>query len=172
MPVTPADILLLRYSRAPFYDFLHSFPREHWPEVAKAALPFYTAVSAEESDNFSSRLLDVVAEGSHDRLLSLVRGVFTEFSYDDFSQLEDHYHDVLAVMSGLLESSLEAQVNMPDSVEWILGSERGDMHICFNLRGSAEDAAGKVRLDSPADIRRVGVSFSAFDRNIDRWCMI
>lgn len=172
MSVTLSEILHVRDSRAPFHDFLDSLPRTECEETALKSLPVFTVVGEDSAESFACKLRSAVSSCDADLLLALVRDSFSEFRYEDFSQLEGHYKDVLAVMGGLLSGFMEMESVSPGKVEWILGSEGGYMHICFNLRGSAEDAVGKLTFGSPASSVRIGVSFSAFDRTIDRWCLI
>ncbi len=162
-----ADLNFIRQSRLPLLMVLSAEKGSGRDALALEALPLYTSVSAEEAPTFRQRLRDYAASGNTDALIALIRDSFTEFRYDEFPQLEAHYQDVLALMAALLGAYLEKWDYRPGVVEWLLFTGKGKLHIIFNLRGSAEEAASKASFPTPAP--KIGVSFSAFDRTIDRW---
>lgn len=164
-----SDLFLIRDSRLPLLMALSTVEAARRDALAIEALPIFTDVGAQDAENFRERLRAYAASGNTDAMLALIRGSFTEFRYDDFPQLEAHYQDVLALMMALLGDYIEKCDFRPGVVEWIVASPDARRHIVFNLRGSAEEAAEKITFNDTPDAERIGVSFSAFDRTIDRW---
>lgn len=170
MLLSDSDLISIRDSRSPLIVALEQVPSDSLTDVCRRAVSIFTGVAAQEAPHFENTLRLMATSGDYDRLLSMIRESFTEFRYDDFPQLEGHYHDVLAVICGLLSDIVTDSSFRPGVVEWLLATGKGDLRIVFNLRGSAEEAAGKITLKPEVPVSSVGVSFSAFDRRIDRWC--
>lgn len=163
-----ADIVSLKESRVPLFPYLEEMTPSEREPFALAALPHYSRVGADDAEAFRMSLRDAIMSTDYDRLLSIVRNAFTEFCYDDFPQLEGYYQDLLAIVTAILGEKIVKYFYGPGVVEWLIDSHDKLLNVTFNLRGTAEEAASKSKLADAGAIS-VGVSFSAFDRTIDRW---
>lgn len=170
------DPEILKQNRTPLPETCAGLDSASLRRFCMEALPVFTSVAAADADVFADSLRQAALEADSDRLLAMMQKAFSEFLYDDFPQLEAHYKDVLFLLLSLLRPDADVSIDIrPGCVEALLSVPSRRLHLVFNLRGSAEDAAGLMHaLGAPAEmglapIQRVGVSFSAFSRSIDRW---
>lgn len=134
------------------------------------ALPLYSRIETSQTPDFVEKLRECADKADADSLLAMIRGSFSEFLYDEFPQLESHYCDLLFIIFSLLGDDRVSRLDIrPGVAEILISTQSIPLHLVFNLRGSAEEAAAKTRFPAEENEKRVGVSFSAFDRSIDRW---
>lgn len=147
------------------------------PEQALSVLPDFTSVRKSEGAAFIASLTEDLNGKDFNRFLGRLRNSFSEFLYDEFPELEQHYRDHLFLIATLLKPIEGFEYDFSHN-DMVIFGYAGNMMI-FNLRGTAEGAIEKLASSDrvsahsgriiPADTVLIGISFSAFDRAIDRW---
>lgn len=166
------ELLASRASLPERWKGLSTMTRE---ALSREALPLYSNIKKGDVAEFEKKLNEAIDFSNADSLLSLIRGAFSEFLYDEFSQLESHYCDLLYIIFNIVGGGVKSFQIRPGVIEVVTVSQFSifytttSLHLIFNLRGSAEEAFGKAQLPAAEEEERIGVSFSAFDRTIDRW---
>lgn len=136
-------------------------------------LPQFTSITPERTDEFATDIRTLMRDSNYNRFLTTLAGSFKQFLYNEFSELEEHYRDHLSLIGNLLCDIPGFRMDFSQQ-EVIYFFNRNTL-LVFNLRGTAETALekGKAMLqatDTNDNIDKIiGISFSAFDRKIDRW---
>lgn len=141
-------------------------------------LPFYTPVDSENGDFFIGKFTQELRKGNIEAFLTRLRAFFADIPYELNAKTERHYQVVFYLVFKLLGQFTDAEVRsclgradaVVKTADYIYVFE-------FKLDGTAEEALAQIDskgylIPYTADSRhlvKVGVSFSAAERNLDRW---
>lgn len=141
-------------------------------------LPFYTPIDSENDNFYIGKFTQELRKGNPEAFLTRLRAFFADIPYELNDKTERHYQVVFYLVFKLLGQFTDAEVRScrgrADAVvkiaDYIYVFE-------FKLEGTAEEALAQIDdkgylIPYTADGRhlvKVGASFSAAERNLDRW---
>lgn len=141
-------------------------------------LPFYTPIDSENGNFFIGKFTKELETGKPEAFLTRLRAFFADIPYELNTKTERHYQVVFYLVFKLLGQFTDAEVRsclgradaVVKTTDYIYVFE-------FKLDGTAEEALAQIDskgylIPYTADGRqliKVGVSFSATERNLDRW---
>lgn len=162
-----------------FFLYTLGFPNEEVKYgFLNFVMPFYTSVPTSEAPFYIGKFIVDIRTGQTDAFLTRLRAFFADFPYDLNAKTERHYQVVFYLVFKLMGQFSDVEVRsckgradaMVKTPDYIYVFE-------FKLDGTAEEALAQIDdkgylIPYTADGRtlvKVGASFSAADRNIDRW---
>jgi len=162
-----------------FGTYTLGFPNE---EVERGfldyLLPFYTKVDrVETAFNIQQFVLDVRA-GRTDDFLRRLRSLFADTPYELVRDLENHYQNVIWLVSKLMGFYVKAEYHTSQGrIDLVLQTADYCYVMEFKLDGTAEEALAQINdrnYTLPFEmtgqqIIRIGLNFSSQARNIERW---
>lgn len=140
--------------------------------------PFYTPLSEAEAPFYIGKFVEEIRAGQTDAFLTRLKAFFADFPYDLNEQKERHYQIVFYLVFKLMGQFVDAEVrSCKGRADAVVKTQDYIYVFEFKLDGSADDALAQIDdrgylIPYTADGRRlvkVGVSFCAAKRNIDRW---
>jgi hypothetical protein len=146
-----------------FYDFL---------------LPYYTPIPESQSGFYIVNFAKDVKAGRIDDFMHRLSALFADTPYDLIKDLENHYQNVLFIVTKLIGFYVHAEYHTSEGrIDMVLQTSDYTYVMEFKLDGSAEEALQQIHDKSYAlpyecDARKlfkVGVNFSSTTRNIERW---
>lgn len=155
------------------------FPNEEVEEgFMKYLLPYYTPFSEVEAPFQIAQFVRELESGETERFLGRLKSFFADTPYELVKDLENHYQNVLFILSKLLGYYIHAEYHTSEGrIDMVLKTKDLVYVIEFKLDGTAEDALRQIddksyALPFEAESRRVvkiGLNFSSKTRNIERW---
>ncbi|WP_087880599.1 ATP-binding protein [Parabacteroides timonensis] len=165
-----------------FQNYTLRFPNE---EVEYGFLnfivPFYTPVSDDESGFYIEQFIRELRAGETDAFLTRLKAFFADFPYELNDRTERHYQVVFYLVFKLMGQFCDAEVRSARGRADAVVKTKDYIYVFeFKLDGSAADAVRQIDekgylIPYVADNRtliKVGVSFSAEERNISEWITI
>lgn len=163
-----------------FRNYLLGFPNE---EVKYGFLsflvPYYTSVKNEEDQAFYiGNFIGELERGDVDAFLPRLQAFFADFPYELNDKTERHYQVVFYLVFKLMGQFTEAEVRSARGrADAVVKTPKYIYVFEFKLNGTAEEAIRQIDekgylIPYQADGRelvKVGVEFSAIERNISRW---
>jgi hypothetical protein len=146
-----------------FYDFL---------------LPYYTPIPESQSGFYIVNFAKDVKAGRIDDFMHRLSSLFADTPYDLIKDLENHYQNVLFIVSKLMGFYVHAEYHTSQGrIDLVLQTIDYTYVMEFKLNGSAEEALQQIHDKNYAlpyecegrKLFKVGVNFSAVTRNIERW---
>jgi hypothetical protein len=119
-----------------------------------------------------------IRAGKVDDFLKRLSSLFADTPYELVKDLENHYQNVLFIVSKLMGFYVNAEYHTSEGrIDLVLQTNDYTYVMEFKLDGTAEEALAQINdksyaLPFAADDRKlikVGVNFSSQTRNIDRW---
>lgn len=142
------------------------------------ALPFYTPIDGEEGNFYIGKFTHELETGNVESFLTRLRAFFADIPYELNAKTERHYQVVFYLVFKLLGQFTEAEVRSTRGRADAVVKTADYIYVFeFKLDGTAEKALAQIDdkgylIPYTADGRqlvKVGVSFSATDRNLDCW---
>ena len=162
-----------------FKEYRLEFPNE---EVRYGFLnfliPFYTAVGDSERNFYVGKFVRELRSGDVDSFMQRFEAFFADFPYELNDRTERHYQVVIYLVFKLMGQFTQAEVHSARGRADAVVQTPGYVYIFeFKLDGSAEQALQQIEEKGYArpfvadnrKVVKVGVEFSAEQRNIKRW---
>ena len=171
--------LTIKEYDARFANYLLTFPNE---EVKYGFInflfPFYTSVTNNDQNFYIGKFVSELEHGDVDSFLTRLQAFFADFPYELNAQTERHYQVVFYLVFKLMGQFTEAEVRSARGrADAVVKTPKFIYIFEFKLNGTAEDALKQIQekgylipfQSNEREIVKVGVEFSAEERNINRW---
>ena len=171
--------LTIKEYDARFSNYLLAFPNE---EVKYGFInflfPFYTSVTNNDQNFYVGKFVSELERGDVDAFLTRLQAFFADFPYELNTKTERHYQVVFYLVFKLMGQFTEAEVRSARGrADAVVKTPKYIYVFEFKLGGTAEEALRQIEekgylLPYQSDGRevvKVGVEFSAEERNIGRW---
>lgn len=141
-------------------------------------VPFYTGVKNNDQGFYIGKFINELESGDYDSFLTRLQAFFARFSYELNAKTERHYQVVFYLVFKLMGQFTEAEVKSARGrADAVVKTPKFIYVFEFKLNGTAEEALKQIDekgylIPYQADGREViklGVEFSAEERNISRW---
>jgi hypothetical protein len=141
-------------------------------------LPNYANVSESQTEFYIANFVEEIKAGKIDEFFKRLSSLFADTPYELVKDLENHYQNVLFIVSKLMGFYVKAEYHTSEGrIDLVLQTPAYTYVMEFKLNGSAEEALAQINsknysLPFAADNRKVikiGVNFSSTTRNIERW---
>ena len=162
-----------------FNNYLLEFPNE---EVRYGFInflvPFYTSVKDNDQGFYVGKFVEELEHGDYDAFLTRLQAFFADFPYELNTRTERHYQVVFYLVFKLMGQFTQAEVRSAKGRADAVVKTSDYIYVFeFKLNGTAEEALKQIDdrgylIPYQADGRhliKVGVEFSATERNISRW---
>lgn len=140
--------------------------------------PFYTPISAVDGPFYIGQFVNELRAGQTDAFLTRLGAFFADFPYDLNEKTERHYQVVFYLVFKLMGQFTDAEVrSCKGRADAVVKTPDYIYVFEFKLDGTAEEALAQINnkgylVPYTADGRKlvkVGVSFSAAERNLNHW---
>jgi hypothetical protein len=144
----------------------------------KFLLPNYASVDKSQSGFYIANFVEEVKAGKVDDFFKRLSSLFADTPYELVKDLENHYQNVLFIVTKLMGLYVKAEYHTSEGrIDIVLQTNDYTYVMEFKLNGTAEEALAQINdknyaLPFAADNRKlvkIGVNFSSTTRNIDRW---
>jgi hypothetical protein len=141
-------------------------------------LPCYANVSESQTEFYIANFVEEVKAGKVDDFFKRLSSLFADTPYELVKDLENHYQNVLFIVSKLMGLYVKAEYHTSEGrIDLVLQTDAYTYVMEFKLDGTAEEALAQINdknyaLPFAADNRKlvkIGVNFSSKTRNIERW---
>jgi hypothetical protein len=141
-------------------------------------LPNYANVRESQSEFYVANFVEEVKAGKVDDFFKRLSSLFADTPYELVKDLENHYQNVLFIVSKLMGLYVRAEYHTSEGrIDMVLQTDNYTYVMEFKLDGTAEEALAQINdksyaLPFAADNRKlvkIGVNFSSKARNIERW---
>ena len=162
-----------------FRNYLLEFPNEEVKYgFINFLVPYYTSISKEEQSFYIGKFVQELRTKDIDAFLSRLQAFFADFPYELNDKTERHYQVVFYLVFKLMGQFTEAEVRSARGrADAVVKTPKYIYVFEFKLNGTAEEAIWQIDekgylVPYQADGRKlikVGVEFSAIERNVSRW---
>ena len=162
-----------------FQNYLLEFPNDEVRYGFMSFLvPFYTGVNNDDQGFYIGRFVEELESGDYDAFLTRLQAFFADFPYELNAKTERHYQVVFYLVFKLMGQFTQAEVKSAKGrADAIVKTPKYIYVFEFKMNGTAEEALQQSEdkgylIPYQADGREViklGVEFSAEERNISRW---
>lgn len=144
-------------------------------------IPFYTPVSGVDGPFYIGKFNDELWAGETEAFLTRLKSFFADFPYALNEKTERHYQVVFYLVFKLLGQYAEAEIqSCRGRADAVVRTPDFIYVFEFKLDGSAEDALRQIDekgylipyLADGRKLIKVGVSFSAEERNLGSWLIV
>jgi hypothetical protein len=144
----------------------------------KYLLPNYTTIDRSQSGFYVANFVEDMKAGKVDEFFKRLSSLFADTPYELVKDLENHYQNVLFIVSKLMGLYVRAEYHTSEGrIDMVLQTDDYTYVMEFKLDGTAEEALAQINdksyaLPFAADTRKlmkIGVNFSSKTRNIERW---
>ena len=162
-----------------FGNYLLEFPND---EVRYGfidfLIPYYTSVVDDERGFYIGKFILELENGDYDSFLTLLQAFFADFPYELNDKSERHYQVVFYLVFKLMGQFTDVEIRSARGRADAVVKTPAYIYIFeFKLNGTAEEALQQIDdkgylIPYQADGRKlikIGVEFSATERNISRW---
>jgi hypothetical protein len=142
-------------------------------------LPNYANVSESQTAFFIANFVEEIKAGQTDAFLKRLSSLFADTPYELVKDLENHYQNVLFIVTKLLGFYVRAEYHTSEGrIDLLLQTADFTYVMEFKLDGTAEEALRQIEEkhyarpfegDAHRKLVKVGVNFSSATRNIERW---
>jgi hypothetical protein len=156
------------------------FPnREVEDGFLKFLLPYYSSIDNTQSTSYITRFVKEIRAGQTDAFLKRLSILFADTPYELVKDLENHYQNVLFIVTKLLGFYVRAEYHTSEGrIDLLLQTADFTYVMEFKLDGTAEEALRQIEEkhyaqpfegDAHRKLVKVGVNFSSVTRDIERW---
>lgn len=140
--------------------------------------PFYTSLPSGETPFYIGKFFEELEAGNVEAMLCRLRAFFADFPYELNDRTERHYQVVFYLVFKLLGQFIHTEVRSARGrADAVVETAVAVYVFEFKLHGTAEEALAQIGdkgylIPYTADGRRIvkiGVEFSAEERNLGRW---
>lgn len=162
-----------------FGFFILDYPNEEVRQgFIKFLLPYYTNVKHTQQSSIISKMVGALRNGDGDGYMKFLQSLLADTPYDLIRELENHYQNVMYIISKLLGFYVQAEYRTSHGrIDLLIGTEKYVYIIELKFDGLAENAIKQIddknyALPFGTDGRRVikiGANISSKTRNIEKW---
>lgn len=143
-------------------------------------VPFYTSVADEDKGFYIGKFVQELEHGKVNNFMTRLQAFFGDFPYELNDKTERHYQVVFYLVFKLMGQFTDAEVKSAvGRADAVVKTPKYIYVFEFKLHGTAEEALQQIDdkkylIPYQADGRelvKVGVEFSAAERNISRWLL-
>jgi hypothetical protein len=147
----------------------------------KFLLPNYASIDNTQAAFFVTNFVKEIRAGKVDDFFKRLSSLFADTPYELVKDLENHYQNVLFIVTKLMGFYVKAEYHTSGGrIDIVLQTDDYTYVMEFKIDGTAEEALAQINdknyaLPFAVDNRKlikVGVNFSSKTRNIDRWIII
>lgn len=162
-----------------FGNYLLEFPND---EVRYGFInflvPFYTSITNSDQGFYIGKFVQELRAGDYESFLTRLQAFFADFPYELNVKTERHYQVVFYLVFKLMGQFTQAEVKSAKGrADAVVKTPKYIYVFEFKLNGTAEEALKQIDekgylIPYQADSRevvKIGVEFSAEERNISRW---
>jgi hypothetical protein len=144
----------------------------------KYLLPYYTPISESQSAFYIMNFIEDIKAGRIDDFMHRLSSLFADTPYELVKDLENHYQNVLFIVSKLMGLYVRAEYHTSHGrIDMVVQTADRTYVMEFKLDGTAEEALQQINdkgytLPFECDERqmvKIGVNFSSTTRNIEKW---
>lgn len=153
------------------------FPNKEVEEgFMKFLVPYYTNISKSESAFEITQFVKDVRMGRTEQFIKRLKSFFADTPYELVKDLENHYQNVLFIISRLMGFYTKAEYHTSEGrIDMVIQTADYCYVLEFKLDGTAEEALAQIQDTNYAlpfemngqKIIRIGMNFSSTTRNID-----
>ena len=164
-----------------FQSYTLAFPNEEVKYgFISFLVPYYTSVADEDKGFYIGKFVQELEHGKVDDFMIRLQAFFADFSYELNDKTERHYQVVFYLVFKLMGQFTDAEVKSAvGRADAVVKTPKYIYVFEFKLHGTAEEALQQIDdkkylIPYQADGRelvKVGVEFSAAERNISRWLL-
>ncbi|MBO4984167.1 MAG: ATP-binding protein [Bacteroidaceae bacterium] len=141
-------------------------------------VPFYTKVTDDERNFYIGKFINELESGKTDAFMQRFEAFFADFPYELNDKTERHYQVIIYLVFKLMGQFTQAEVHSAKGRADAIVHTPDYVYIFeFKLNGTAEEALQQIEEKGYAEpfktdgrtLVKVGVEFSAEERNIKRW---
>lgn len=140
--------------------------------------PFYTSITDDERGFYIGKFVQELRSGNVEAFMTRLKAFFADFPYELNDKTERHYQVVFYLVFKLMAQFCEAEVHSAKGRADAVVKTKDRIYVFeFKLNGTPQQAISQINekgylIPYTADGRqliKVGASFSAAERNIDKW---
>lgn len=160
-----------------FGTYLLGFPNKEVEEgFLKFLIPYYSRINAVDSAFQIQCFVDDVENGRTEQFIKRLKSFFADTPYELVKDLENHYQNVLFIISRLMGFYTKAEYHTSEGrIDMVIQTPLYCYVLEFKLDGTAEEALQQIQdkhYTLPFEINgqqiiRIGMNFSNETRNID-----
>jgi hypothetical protein len=155
------------------------FPNKEVEEsFLDSLMPYYVSLKNSDSGTAIKRFVQDVEGGNVEGFMRYLSGFFADTPYELVKDLENHYQNVLFIITKLMGFYVKAEYHTSAGrIDMVLQTDDYTYVMEFKLDGTAEDALAQINDKSytlpfengDRKLVKVGVNFSKETRNIEKW---
>jgi hypothetical protein len=172
--------LTIRSYNPRFKTYTLGFPNQEVEEgFMNFLLPYYSRIPSGQTAFQIMNFVEEVESGQTDAFLKRLSSLFADTPYELVKDLENHYQNVLFIVTKLLGFYVRAEYHTSEGrIDLLLQTADFTYVMEFKLDGTAEEALRQIEEkhyaqpfegDAHRKLVKVGVNFSSATRNIERW---
>lgn len=160
-----------------FGTYLLGFPNKEVEEgFLKFLIPYYSRINAVDSAFQIQCFVDDVENGRTEQFIKRLKSFFADTPYELVKDLENHYQNVLFIISRLMGFYTKAEYHTSEGrIDMVIQTPLYCYILEFKLNGTAEEALQQIQDKhytlpfemNGQQIIRIGMNFSSETRNID-----
>ncbi|WP_455673371.1 ATP-binding protein [Phocaeicola sp.] len=160
-----------------FRNYFLAFPNEEVKYgFINFLVPFYTPMNNNDQDFYIGKFVDELEDG--DAFLTRLQAFFADFPYELNDKTERHYQVVFYLVFKLMGQFTNAEVRSARGrADAVVKTPKYIYVFEFKLNGTAEEALKQIDekgylipyQSDGREVIKIGVEFSAVERNISRW---
>lgn len=160
-----------------FGIYLLGFPNKEVEEgFLKFLIPYYSRINAVDSAFQIQCFVDDVENGRTEQFIKRLKSFFADTPYELVKDLENHYQNVLFIISRLMGFYTKAEYHTSEGrIDMVIQTPLYCYVLEFKLNGTAEEALQQIQAThytlpfemNGQQIIRIGMNFSSETRNID-----
>ena len=141
-------------------------------------LPHYSSVNETEASFQIQNFVKEIRNGQPEQFITRLRSFFADTPYELVKNLENHYQNVLFILSKLLGFYVQAEYHTSQGrIDMVLQCPNYTYVLEFKLDGTAEEALQQISDKAytlPFEtgnrkVIRIGLNFSKQTRNVEKW---
>lgn len=142
------------------------------------ATPFYSSIPSEEASFYIGHFVNELEKGNVDAFLTRMRAFFADFPYELNDRTERHYQVVFYLIFKLMGQFIETEVRSARGrADAVVKTKDYIFVFEFKLDGTAQEALKQIDekgylipyTSAERQLVKVGVNFSAEERNLGNW---
>jgi hypothetical protein len=155
------------------------FPNKEVEEsFLDSLMPYYVSLKKSGDTAAIRRFVQDVESGNVEGFMRYLSGFFADTPYELVKDLENHYQNVLFIITRLMGFYVKAEYHTSAGrIDMVLQTDDYTYVMEFKLDGTAEDAIAQINDKSytlpfengDRKLVKVGVNFSKETRNIEKW---
>lgn len=139
-------------------------------------IPFYSHVDSVDSGSEIQKFVKDVRAGNTEQFIKRLKSFFADTPYELIKDLENHYQNVLFIISRLMGLYTKAEYHTSDGrIDMVIQTPKFCYVLEFKLDGTAKEALQQIQDKNytlPFEMNgqkiiRIGMNFSSATRNID-----